>query len=108
MKKYIVLAITLMFCNITQAAVYMIDFKCEPEAYETFASMTMAELDSQFPEGSTKLARYHDITNGSGVVLVETDDPTLVIQHVYGWIDFCEAAVIPVVDDEDALELLNR
>ena len=108
MKKYIVLAITLMFCNITQAAVYMIDFKCEPEAYKNFASMTMAELDSQFPEGSTKLARYHDITNGSGVVLVETDDPTLVMQHVYGWIDFCEAAVIPVVDDEDALELLNR
>ena len=108
MKKYIVFAITLMFCNITQAAVYMIDFKCEPEAYENFASMTMAELDSQFPEGSTKLARYHDITNGSGVVLVETDDPTLVMQHVYGWIDFCEALVIPVVDDEDALELLNR
>ena len=108
MKKYIVLAITLMFCNITQAAVYIIDFKCAPEAYENFASMTMAELDSHFPEGSTKLARYHDITNGSGVVLVETDDPTLVMQHVYGWIDFCEAAVIPVVDDEDALELLNR
>ena len=108
MEKYIVLAITLMFCNITQAAVYMIDFKCEPEAYENFASMTMAELDSQFPEGSTKLARYHDITNGSGVVLVETDDPTLVMQHVYGWIDFCEAVVIPVVNDEDALELLNR
>ena len=108
MKKYIVLAITFMSCNATQAAVYMIDFKCEPEAYENFASMTMAELDSQFPEGSTKLARYHDITNGSGVVLVETDDPTLVMQHVYGWIDFCEAVVIPVVDDEDALELLNR
>ena len=57
---------------------------------------------------ATKLARYHDITNGSGVVLVETDDPTLVIQHVYGWIDLCEATVIPVVDDEGALELLNR
>ena len=47
--------------------------------------MTTAELDPQFPGGSTKLARYHDITNGSGVVLVETDDPTLVIQHV--WVD---------------------
>ena len=55
MEKYIVLAITLMFCNITQAAVYMIDFKCEPEAYVNFASMTMAELDSQFPEGQPSL-----------------------------------------------------
>ena len=40
-----------MFCNITQAAVYMIDFKCEPEAYNVFASMTLAELDGQFLEG---------------------------------------------------------
>lgn len=33
MKKYIGFAITLLFCNATHAAVYMIDFKCEPEAY---------------------------------------------------------------------------
>ena len=54
----------------------MIDFKCEPEAYEVFASMTLDELDAQFLSGSTKLARYHDLTTGSGIVLVEADDPT--------------------------------
>ena len=43
------------FCNITQAAVYVIDFKCEPEAYDVFASMTLAELDGQFLEGSASL-----------------------------------------------------
>ena len=48
MKKYFSLAITFLFCNATQAAVYMIDFKCEPEAYEVFASMTLDELDAQF------------------------------------------------------------
>ena len=105
MKKYIILTLTFLFCNASQAAVYLIDFKCEPEAYETFASLTMAELDAQFPSGSTKLARYHDLTTGSGIVLVETDDPTLVMQHVYGWI---EASITPVVDDEDAQEVLSR
>ena len=74
MKKYIILTLTFLFCNASQAAVYLIDFKCEPEAYETFASLTMAELDAQFPSGSTKLARYHDLTTGSGIVLVETDE----------------------------------
>ena len=48
MKKYIGLAIILLFSNATQAAVYMIDFKCEPEAYEVFGSMTLAELDAEF------------------------------------------------------------
>ena len=33
-EKIFFLAITFLFCNATQAAVYMIDFKCEPEAYE--------------------------------------------------------------------------
>ncbi|MEL0016427.1 MAG: DUF3303 family protein [Rhodospirillales bacterium] len=108
MKKYIILTLAFLFCNASQAAVYLIDFKCEPEAYETFASLTMAELDAQFPSGSTKLARYHDLTTGSGVVLVETDDPTLVMQHVYGWIEVCEASITPVVDDEDAQEVLSR
>ena len=94
--------------NASQAAVCLIDFKCGPEAYETFASLTMAELDAQSPSGSSKLARYHDLTTGSGIVLVETDDPTLVMQHIYGWIEVCEASITAVVDDEDTQEVLSR
>jgi hypothetical protein len=108
MRKYIVLSIALLFCNITQASVYMIDFKCEPEAYEVFASMTLAELDAQFLDGSTKLARYHDLTTGKGIVLVEADDPTLVMEFAYGWNELCESAIVPVVDDEGAMEIVSR
>ena len=108
MKKYIVLAITLLFCNATQAAVYMIDFKCEPEAYDVFASMTLAELDAQFLDGSTKLARYHDLTTGSGIVIVEADDPSLVMEFAYGWSELCESTIVPVVDDKKAMEILTR
>lgn len=107
-EKYFVLAITLMFCNITQAAVYMIEFKCEPEAYEVFASLTLAELDAQFLPGSTKLGRYHDISTGKGIVLVESDDPTLVMEFAYGWNELCESVIIPVVDDEGAMEIVSR
>ena len=108
MKRYIVLAITSLFWNATQAAVYMIDFKCEPEAYEVFASMTLAELDAQFLDGSTKLARYHDLTTGSGIVIVEADDPTLVMEFAYGWSELCESIVVPVVDDAEAMEIVTR
>ena len=86
----------------------MIDFKCKPEAYETFSALTMAELDVQYPSDSTKLARYHDLTTGSGIGLVETDDLTLVMQHVYGWIEVRRATITPKVDYEDAQEVLIR
>ena len=108
MKKYIVLGFALLFCNISQAAVYMIDFKCDQEAYKVFATMTLDELDDQFLEGSSKLARYHDLTTGSGIVLVEADDPTLVIEFANGWSEVCESLIVPVVDDKEAMEILTR
>ena len=108
MRKCLIPAITLIFCNITQAAVYVIDFKCEPEAYDVFASMTLAELDGQFLEGSTKLARYHDLTSGSGIALVEADEPSLVIEFVNGWSELCESIITPMVDDAEAMEILTR
>ena len=58
MKKYFVLGVALMFCNISQAAIYMIDFKCNQEAYKVFASMTLDELDGQFLKISIINARY--------------------------------------------------
>ena len=108
MKKSFALLLSFLFCNATHAAVYLIDFKCEQEAYEVFASMTLAELDGQFLDGSTKLARYHDLTTGSGVVLVEADDPSLVIEFANGWSELCESVIIPMVDDAEAMEILTR
>mgnify|MGYP003312055158 CR=1 FL=1 len=112
MKKYFVLAITLLFGNAAYAdghgSVYMLDFKCNQEAYKVFASMTLEELDGQFLKGSTKLARYHDLTSGSGIVLIETDDPTLAIRHVNPWTSMCDATITPVVDDKKALEILPK
>ena len=108
MKKSLALLLSFLFCNATHAAVYLIAFKCEQEAYEVFASMTLAELDGQFLDGSTKLARYHDLTTGSGVVLVEADDPSLVIEFANGWSELCESVITPVVDDAEAMEILTR
>ena len=108
MKKYFVLALSLLFCNISQAAVYMIDFKCDQEAYKVFATMTLDELDDQFLEGSSKLASYHDLTTGSGIVLVEANDPNLVIEFANGWSEVCESLIVPVVDDKKAMEILTR
>ena len=111
MKKYFVLAITLLFGNAAYAdghgSVYMIDFKCDQEAYKVFASMTLEELDGQFLKGSTKLARYHDLTSGSGIVLVEADDPTLVIAFTNGWSELCESTITPVVNDKKAMAILS-
>jgi hypothetical protein len=112
MKRIFVLATTLMFCGFAVAdghkSVYLVDFKCDAAAYKQFASMTLEELNAQFPEGSTKLARYHDLTSGSGIVLIETDDPTLAIRHVNPGTEVCDSTISPVVDDKTALEILPK
>lgn len=108
MNKYIFLVLSCFLCNATQAAVYMIDFECDQEAYEVFATMSLAELDGQFLDGSRKLARYHDLTTGSGIVLVEADDPVLVIEFANGWSELCESKITPVVEDAEALARLTR
>ncbi len=108
MKKYFVLGVAVLFCNISHAAVYMIDFKCNQEAYKVFATKTLEELDGEFLEGSKKLARYHDLTTGKGIVIVEADDPTLVIEFARGWSEVCDSAIVPVVDDKKAMEILTR
>jgi prepilin-type processing-associated H-X9-DG protein len=112
LKKYFVLAFTLLFGNVAYAdghgSVYMIDFKCDQEAYEVFATMTLEELDGQFLKGSTKLARYHDLTSGSGIVLVESEDPSLVMEFANGWSELCESKITPVVNDKKAMAILTK
>jgi len=59
-------------------------------------------------EASTKISRCHDLTSGSGIVLIEAADPTLAIRHVNPWTELCESTLTPVVDDETALEMLPK
>ena len=112
LKKYFVLVITLLFGNAAYAdghgSVYLVDFKCDQEAYKVFASMTLEELDGQFLKGSTKLARYHDLTSGSGIALVESEDPSLVIEFTNGWSELCESTITPVVNDKKAMAILTK
>ena len=112
MKKYFVLAITLLFGNAAHAdghgSIYLVDFKCDQEAYKVFASMTLEELDGQFLKGSSKLARYHDLTSGSGIALVESEDPSLVIEFTNGWSELCDSTITPVVNDKKAMAILTK
>ena len=112
MKKFFALATTLLFCSLASAdgdkAVYLVDFKCDAAAYKQFAAMTLEQHNAQFPEGSTKLARYHDLTSGSGIILIETNDPTLAISYVNSWSEVCSSTITPVVDDKAALEILPK
>ena len=96
--KCFILADTLIFCNITRAAIYVIDLKCESEAHDVFASMTLAEVSGQFLTGSMKLARYHDLTSGNGIALVEANNPSLVIEFVNECSQLCKSVSTPIVN----------
>ena len=61
-----------------------------------------------FLKGSTKLARYHDLTSGSGIALIESEDPSLVIEFTNGWSELCESTITPVVNDKKAMAILTK
>jgi hypothetical protein len=44
----------------------------------------------------------------AGIVIVEANDPTLVIEFANGWSEVCDSAIVPVVDDKKAMEILTR
>ena len=77
----------------------MIDLKCESEASDVFASMTLAKVIGQLLTGSTKLARYHDLTGNNGIALVEAYSPSLVIEFINGCSQLCESVITPMVND---------
>jgi hypothetical protein len=90
-----------------QAATYLVKFTCDFEASKVFAQMTDEQIESEFPEGVTKLARYHDLANKTGIALLETDDVHLLEQFLFSWAEICESDVSPVLNDEEARNVIN-
>ena len=53
---------------------YEIDRDKQADTQAFFASMTDEQIANECPEGVTKIGRWHDVPNGCGVMIVETND----------------------------------
>ena len=66
------------------------------------------ETGAPVPEGLTKLGRWHAPSSTRGWLLVESDDLTMLAQHLSEWADLLEFDVTPVTEDDQAAEAAKR
>jgi hypothetical protein len=58
------------------------------------------------PEGVDMIGRWHSMS-GTGCAVVETDDPKALYEWVAEWSEFLSLTTTPVLDDEEAGEVLG-
>lgn len=60
------------------------------------------------PAGIKFVGRWHRTAGNAGFVLVEADDPKLLAEWALAWTDLLDLEHIPVVDDAEFIEVLDR
>ncbi|MHC8596813.1 DUF3303 domain-containing protein [Arenicellales bacterium IMCC55707] len=87
---------------------YEIDRDKQADTQAFFASMTDEQIANECPEGVTKIGRWHDVPNGCGVMIVETNDQNALTAWLMGWSGQCTFPVVtPVMDDDEARKTVN-
>ena len=56
----------------------------------------------------TLLARYHDVPNGTGITILETDDQEAMTAWTLGWATMCHFPIIKPMLDYDAARTLIK
>lgn len=60
------------------------------------------------PEGATLIGRWTRADFSGGSVLLETDDPQALTEFSLRWSDVLSLEVVPVLDDAQLAEVLER
>jgi hypothetical protein len=57
----------------------------------------------EYSEGVKPISRWHDVPNGSGVIIVEAENQEALTAYIMGWSAQCTYPTItPVMNDGDA------
>src|SRR5947208_7060857 len=72
------------------------------EALQHFSPMTGDDDPAERGDRITLMGRWHDRQRFPGVAIIETDDAPTMASWILYWNSIRDAAVTPVVDDEEA------
>ena len=87
----------------------MHDKESQIEGYKIFANMSSEDIKNEIPEGCVLIGRWHDLTNGSGVVIAEAQSQDELMSWFMKWTPYCSYPEIrPVVDDVGARKLIRQ
>ena len=83
--------------------IYQVDRDKQADTQAFFANMTDEQIAGEYPEGVKPIGRWHDVPNGSGVIIVEADNQEALTAYIMGWSAQCTFHTItPVMDDDGA------
>ena len=87
---------------------YQVDRDKQAETQAFFANMTEEQIAGEYPNGVKQITRWHDVPNGNGWVVVETDNQEALTSWIMSWSDSVIFPVVtPVVDDNSARKLVR-
>jgi hypothetical protein len=86
---------------------FMLNFALKPDTRD--AAIARFKASGGLPPGGAKLlARWTKSDLTGGFVLVESDDPKALTEYALMWTDLIELTLVPVVEDAELIEVLNR
>jgi hypothetical protein len=80
---------------------YQIDRDKHAECHAFFANMTEEQISGEYPDGVEEIGRWHDMPNGNGWIVVETDNQEGLTSWMMGWSGMATfPTVTPVLGDD--------
>jgi hypothetical protein len=79
-----------------------------PAVFSGFAAMELAEYQSQQGPNVEIIGRWHDVINGTGVAICETDDLDALAQWLMPYQEVCDFECVPALDDAEAHETARK
>ena len=87
---------------------YQLDRDKQAETQAFFANMTDEQIAGEYPADVKQIGRWHDAANGSGVIIVDTDNQESLTGQIMGWSGACTFPIVnPVLDDANARKAIK-
>ena len=87
---------------------YQVDRDKQADTQAFFANMTDEQIKGEYPAGVKQVGRWHDVPNGNGWIVVETDNQEALTSWLMSWSGQCTfPTVTPVVEDEAGRRLVQ-
>ena len=87
---------------------YQLDRDKQADTQAFFANMTEEQIAGEHPDGVTQIGRWHDVPNGNGWIVVESENQEALTSWIMSWSGQCTfPTVTPVVDDDTGRKLVK-
>jgi hypothetical protein len=88
---------------------FILTFAWDPDkATQNEGIARFLKTGGQPPPGARLLGRWTRLDFSGGYVLLESDDPKALTEFALGWSDLMALEIVPVLEDQELSEVLQR